>query len=345
MIVFAWRGFPQYAARCVGAFAGKSKETVVVVATRPKVPIEGMELLCGCRLVWIDGDADGSIEDFVGEIPRVVFASGWIVPAFNRFCSEVCSNGGRAFCMIDNNYSFGLRELVSAVRFRMQFRGRFDGYMVPGHSGARLLNMYGVENRLVVQGLYAADSSIFKDGLPLDRREKKIIYVGQFIARKNVVRMVRAFAEANLIVGGDWTLDMYGCGPLRDELAAMNVRGVNIHSFVQPDILSGFYRRARVFCLPSLEEHWGLVVHEAALSGCMLLLSNKVGASEDLIVSNNGFVFNPTNAREMKSAFVAAMTLDENALAAAHAGSLDSAKLINIDRFVAGIDYLLNLRR
>ena len=40
MICFAWDGFPQYAARCVGAFVKTTSEQVVVVGTRPDVPVE-----------------------------------------------------------------------------------------------------------------------------------------------------------------------------------------------------------------------------------------------------------------------------------------------------------------
>ena len=57
--------------------------------------------------------------------------------------------------------------------------------------------------------------------------------------------------------------------------------------------------------LPSLEEHWGLVVHEAALSGCQLVLSHAVGAGSDLLEHGlNGFGFKAVTADEIAEALL-----------------------------------------
>ena len=344
MICFAWWGFPQYAARCIGAFVKGASERVVVLATRPAVPIEGMEDLCKCQVIWVEENDQRSITDLVGEIPKVIFTSGWCIPAFNRYCDEVRRDNGLVFAMVDNNYVPSIKETLRALRFRLFLCNKFNGFLVPGNSGVRLLKAYGVDEKLIVKGMYSADGSIFKNGLSLCRRDKKIIYVGQFIERKNVRRMVMAFAKANESVGGDWILDLYGCGSLQGELERMGTQGVKIHAFVQPEQLAGLYREARIFCLPSIEEHWGLVVHEAALSGCVLLLSNKVGAGEDLLGASNGFSFDPKSESEMIVAFRKAMSMSEDSLTKAHQESLALAKTVSIDRFVIGINALLSMR-
>src|ERR1019366_2984179 len=50
-------------------------------------------------------------------------------------------------------------------------------------------------------------------------------------------------------------------------------------------------RRSKVFVLPSVLDHWGVVVLEAARSGCLLVVSDHVGAKSDLIGRTNGVVF------------------------------------------------------
>ena len=54
--------------------------------------------------------------------------------------------------------------------------------------------------------------------------------------------------------------------------------------------------QSRVFALASREEHWGLVVHEAALCGCALMLRHQIGASLDLAHRKNATVFNKTKS-------------------------------------------------
>ena len=442
MIVFGWRGFPQYAARCVGAFVKVSQEPVVVVGPKPMVPVEGMERVCGCPVYWTDRvhDFSSQVTAFKPEDVSTLIVSGWGIPALDDLREKVKKAGGRVICMVDNYMMggglFGLRlfdsglfdcliELLRAVRFRLTLRKRFDGFFVPGKAGRRLLRFYGVSNEKIVEGAYAADETLFTNGKPLPEREKKIIYVGQLNERKNVKRLVEAFmeiengerdkrkvvvgsgsgaaefgnAQANLgevtvivqharkkqtpppkfrpltevveavakhhaagfspsttadnvpnlsiAVNGErgereWELHLYGSGPLKDELnqtiKRSNNQTIHVHDFVQPEQLADLYRSARLFCLPSIEEHWGLVVHEAALSGCGLLLSNRVGAADDLLVEGkNGWTFDPLSVDDMARVMKMAMESDDATLAAMQRESLRLAKNASLERFVEGV--------
>ena len=142
-------------------------------------------------------------------------------------------------------------------------------------------------------------------------------------------------------VAGGWELELYGSGPLRDELnrtieqsEQSNNRTIHLHDFLQPEELAAKYREARIFCLPSLEEHWGLVVHEAALSGCALLLSNRVGAAEDLLEEGvNGLSFDPFDVDDMSAKFAEAMTRSFETKTAA-----ERAREMGVKRFVKAVE-------
>lgn len=375
MISIVWDGFPQYGARCVKALVEKMKdETVVVIGRRPAVPDKGMEALCGCRVVWIEDSESRGIDEICGEMPRFISISGWKMPIYDRWRDEVRDAGGIAVCGSDNNClldgsTFGfhglvalIKTIIGVVRFRMMRKNKYDGAFVPGKSGRRLFRLYGVGNERVAEGLYSADATLYSDGLPLQEREKRIIYVGQFIHRKNVVRMVNAFEAAVRKSGCGWALELYGCGALRsrldslamevnNRLAKYNAR-VEINDFVQAEQLASLYKRSRVFCLPSLEEHWGLVVHEAALSGCILLLSRTIGAGSDLLGEkvgddrySNGFTFDPYSAASISDVMRLAMIMDNASLEVAHAESLRCANAVSIDGYVTGISKLMKLKR
>ncbi len=338
MICVGWSGFPQYAARCVGAFVRTVNERVCVVATRPTVPVEGMERLCGCPVVWADAQDGSNIMTMLEESPRVMLVSGWSVPMFNRLAEQVRANGGRVIAMVDNNFVFGVKECVKALRFRLFLRRRFDAFFVPGKSATELLRFYGVPPERIATGLYAADDAIFGGGEPLDTREKRIVYMGQFCERKNVLMLVAAFRASGIAAQG-WRLDLYGCGPQKDDLP-QDDPSIGVHDFVQPEALADIYRGARAFALSSREEHWGLVVHEAALCGCALLLSNRVGAASDLLTDANGVSISPFKRSEWMLAFRRLATWSSTDWRRKEAASRQAAKRVSVARFVQGVKTL-----
>ena len=349
MIAIGWDGFPQYGARCVAELVRNCSEKVIVLATRPSVPIQGMEQLAGCPVVWLSSNDKRSVVELCGEMPRFMSVPGWSSALFERLRMEVKAAGGVVSCGCDNNYMLTFRNILNAIRFRLFIRHKYDYVFVPGRSGRKLMRFLGMPSDRVVEGCYSADASLFHDGKPLLEREKKIIYVGQFIDRKNVRRLVQAFARANV---PGWSLDLYGSGPLKEELmklaSTFNVQlstfnsHVGVHDFVQPEQLSGLYQSARLFCLPSLLEHWGLVVHEAALSGCPLLLSRQVGAADDLLVEGkNGWTFDQYCVDDMTRVLKRAMELDDAALSAMQTESLRMAKNASLEKFVAGVNKMI----
>ena len=329
-------GFPQYAARCIRAVVNSTAEKIVVVASRPDVPIKGMERLAGCDVYWVDLTDDKSLESIVGEIPRVLTVPGWKIPIFNKFRDEVRANGGRVIVGIDNNYTLSWKEVVKSIVVRLFYRRLYDGFWVPCASGCKLMRFYGIPTTKIFTGLYSADGSLFCNGVSLVERERRILYVGQFIERKNVLCMCEAFLKANDNGLEGWKLELCGCGVLKPLLP--NHPSIIVHDFVQPEELARIYSKTRVFVLPSKEEHWGLVVHEAALSGCVLLLSNKVGASDDFLEEGvNGFSFSPFSLSQMVSAMRRAMDMSNEQLVIAQQNSVRLGQMVSTQTFVDAV--------
>lgn len=322
-VAFSWHGLPQYAARQLAAAIRNIGFPCSVIGSKPLVPVEGVDEILGNHVLWVDSGQRYSWSRLGLSVPDVFFQSGWAYPAFNSLGDEVRANGGKVCLMMDNNWRGDLRQLIGATWFRLCQRHKFSAVLVPGRSGRRLARWYGVSNDRIWEGMYGADPEIFFDGQPLADRPKKIIFVGQYIERKQCILLSKAFAEVADRLPG-WELDMYGSGS-QQELISCHPR-IRVHGFIQPERLGVLYREARIFALPSLREAWGLVVHEAALSGCQLLLSDAIGARDDFAGRYNSALFCAGDFGSLKDALMRLASQDNETLVAAQAESIRVAQ-------------------
>jgi len=299
-VAIAWHGLPFYAARLIRAGRERYGANIAVIGTRPKVPIQGIEEALGQNVTWIRDDECLNWQEIGISVPRIFFQTGWRYPAFNRLGAEVRKSGGAVVAMVDNRWRGDARQEIGRLVYRLFYRRSFNAVWVPGKGGQRLCREFGVAPESVFTGLYGADSRVFSSQKPICEREKRFLFVGQLIERKGVAELRDAwvaFSEGN----PGWSLEVIGSGPL--EGMFRNVRGVRVSGFLQPHELAKRLSSSRVLVLPSHEDHWGVVVHEAALSGCALLLSNAVGAAEDLVSARNGILVEPGSSVSLRKGF------------------------------------------
>lgn len=288
-VVFLWPELPDYAARCLGALRQSSAEfNVHVVATKPKVPIIGMESSFGRTIIWLDGKAPASWRDLGLDVPDVLFVGGYSNIHFKRLELEARKSSAKIVLMSDNAWNASLKQvLIEPIRHKLLYRWRYDYVLVPGWAGAKLARRWGYSPEQIVTGMYGADISLFYPSCELFKRDKSIVFIGQLIERKNIKLLCEAFLVVCEKIP-EWSLEVYGEGALADVLPRHPM--ISYNGFNQPAELASALRNARYLVLLSSSEHWGLVVHEAALSGCALLLSDKIGARHDLATDDNSIV-------------------------------------------------------
>ena len=333
---FSWNGLPQYAARQLAAAIAEIGQDCPVVGSRAEVPIQGVEAALGRPVNWVEASHRTNWAKLGLPVPKIFFQSGWAYPAFNSLGDEVRAAGGKVCLLMDNNWRGDFRQWLGAPWFRVFQRPKFEAVLVPGKSGRRLARWYGMPDERIFEGMYGADSRLFFNGPPLTERPKRIIFVGQYIERKGCVPLARAFASVAHLLP-DWELNMYGSGPLQSAIPSHSQ--IKVHGFIQPEQLGALYREARIFALPSRSEAWGLVVHEAALSGCQLLLSDAIGAASDFATAQNSRTFRPDDEAGMASALVGLARSDN--LVAAQAASVSAATSHGPSVFAARISTLI----
>ena len=330
-IAFSWNGLPQYAARLIGKAAQRLGEDCAVIGSRPDVPVEGMERVLQGQVFWVDAATPTKWSDLGLPIPEVFVQSGWGYPAFNALGSEVRARGGRVIGLSDNNWREDFRQtIMGPLAFRLAHGRRFDAMLVPGRQGRRLMRWFGMPDRRIREGMYGADPELFNGGERLSRRPKTFLFVGQFIARKDVLGLVSAFTRFAR-TRPDWSLRLCGSGVQRNEIP--QTENIFVEDFVQPEQLVERFRQARFLILPSLFEAWGLVVHEAALCGCGLVLSDRVGSADDLATPINGVVFKAGDGDDLLRALRQAAAFDDARLCAAEAELRRLAQSFGPDRF------------
>ncbi len=330
-VAFSWNGLPQYAARLIRGALDRVGENCIVVGSRPSVPVLGMEEALKRPVHWLDASQATNWQALDCEVPDIFVQSGWAYPAFNSLGQEVKKRGGRVIGLSDANWRGDFRQLVlGALAFRTIHRRHFDAMIVPGRQGERLMSWLGMPADRVRSGMYGADPSVFSNGDSLPLRPKTFLFAGQFIARKNVIGLANAFTRFSR-ARPEWTLRLCGSGEQRD-LIPRDAR-IIVEDFVQPAQLAERFRQARFFVLPSLFEAWGLVVHEASLSGCALALSDCIGSADDLATPRNGVRFRAGSDDDLERALHQAADFDDLRLLEAGLESLRLAREYGPERF------------
>lgn len=129
-------------------------------------------------------------------------------------------------------------------------------------------------------------ASQFKEGVPF------ILNVGKFTELKNQHLLLRAFdlirdeVRHNLVLVGAHTSYFNNTlGPLIEQLGLES--RVSIHKNIAPDRIGAFMGECSVFCLPSRQEGYPLVMMEAAVFGKPLVVSDNSGILECLGVDTS----------------------------------------------------------
>jgi glycosyltransferase involved in cell wall biosynthesis len=340
-LAIAWASLPPYAIACIQECARQTGRHILLVGTSPDTPYDAVVAAAGVTTAWVDpSDITVSWERYRAAPPHCFLVGGWHIPAFNTLAGQVRRAGGRVALMMDNRWRGDLRQRLAPLVFRTRYRGHYSAALVPGTAAREYAIRLGMPADRVFTGMYGADPAVFRPGPRLVERPKRFLFVGRLEERKGVRELYEAWRQVHARLP-EWELRLIGCGPLRDE--APNLPRMTIKDFQQPTELAPEYRGARFLVLPSHEDHWGLVVHEAALAGCGLVLSRNVGARLDLASDRNAIIVEPRRSDRLAEALLAVATLEEPALEAAAVESVVLASGYGPSSFASAVEKLRNL--
>ena len=291
---------------------------ISVIETPCRIPKGRLE----STVNWIDRRKLKSFEDIDkaigGAMPDIFFCGGWVDRLFVDYARRRHGAGVKTVLLIDTPWRGTFRQYVHCLLSRVTLTPVFDYAWGAGEPQAKYLRRLGFSCQRIRNGYYCADTAKFapvgRERVARFETTRKwphvFLYVGRYVAVKNMRRMERAFIRAS--EGTDWTLRCIGRGELWDE-RTIHPRIEHL-GYKSPAEIQDYVKDAGVFVLPSVYEPWGVVVHEAALMGMPLLCSDKIQAATAYLRNDaNGYSFDPIDEDGICSAMRRIIRLsDEN---------------------------------
>lgn len=167
---------------------------------------------------------------------------------------------------------------------------------VSGHLQKKILDELNFRGQKIITkgvGLYNRRSDVLYTP---KTKVQKFIYVGRLSPEKNVLNLIQVFKELPHL-----QLTIVGFGPLESKCRELAGSNIDIVGAVNNKDLYKYYQLNDVFILPSISEPWGLVVEEALNNGLPVLVSDRVGCLEEVVVPyENGLEFSAYSNDSMK---------------------------------------------
>ncbi|GAC1630607.1 MAG: hypothetical protein NVS9B14_01410 [Candidatus Acidiferrum sp.] len=144
---------------------------------------------------------------------------------------------------------------------------------------------YSVDNEWWIARAAEVDRAAEREKIGLDETEVAILFCAKLQPWKRPMDVLRAYAQAQI---ENSRLIFAGDGPLRSELETEAARlGISEQvvflGFVNQSALPALYKLVDLMILPSTYEPFAVVVNEAMCCGCPAMVSDRVGAAQDLV--------------------------------------------------------------
>ncbi|MBD2772380.1 glycosyltransferase family 4 protein [Iningainema tapete] len=254
--------------------------------------------------------------------PDAVLIPGWSFPvarAALKWCSQ---NQVIPILMSETNEHdsprIWWREIYKSLLVR-----RYKAALSGGQKHKQYLIKLGMPNDAIFLGYDVVDNDLFSPNkiktLPNPCTKPYFLAINRFLPKKNLFTLLSSYGEYRQKVGArSWNLVLCGNGELQEKIeqyiTELDLKdSVYLPGFLKPDELLPYFAHASCFVHASTQEQWGLVVNEAMAAGLPVIVSNRCGCFEDLIIEGvNGFGFNPENSQQLTDLMLRISLKEEN---------------------------------
>lgn len=175
-----------------------------------------------------------------------------------------------------------------------------DAICVPSRIARQSFLDAGIpETRLIVNPL-GVDTAKFQPPQSRPKRDRpKVLFAGNAGIRKGLPTLLQATSE----LGG--RVETVVAGPIEPDFDTIKSRFKNpwtrfVGALSQSELQQAFWD-ADIFCLPSYEEGFGMVVIEAMATGLPVVISDAIGAGDIVTPGGNGLIVSAGDADGLAS--------------------------------------------
>jgi len=246
----------------------------------------------------------------------------------------------------------GFKQRLRRIFLKTLFKKSSAVFYI-GVQNKKFYQYYSVSEQKLYKMPFAVNNDYFrqyKSKIDIDKEKKKlniledeivILFSGKLIDKKQSNLLIEALSETT----NKYVLLILGDGENRNKLEILaSELKVNIRflGFMNQKTIPKYYWISDVLVLPSDYEPWGLSINEAMCCECAIIVSDRVGAKDDL-VQENGFVFESGNANDLAHKLNVLMS-DSKLLEQCKRNSLNIIKDYSYEKDYEAIKKILSLK-
>lgn len=267
----------------------------------------------------------GEFKNFILKVnPILVRTSGWIDKDYLKISKTLKKKGVVSVVVSDTQWKNSFRQTLGALVYGKYIISCFNKMMVAGPYQYEYARKIGFTKKNILFSNLSANTNIFDGDLINQNFEKKFVYVGNLEKIKGTHLLLEAW---NLLQEKkSWKLELIGNGSYYKKSVSSDIiyRG-----FLSSDEIKISMRNSAFFILPSVHEQWGVVMHEATLSGIPILCSDEVGSIPLFMINGfNGFTFESNSVKDLCESLDKIINLSQNDLLRMRENSLSLSKRI-----------------
>ena len=195
----------------------------------------------------------------------------------------------------------GIKGFIKKIFFK-----RISRTYASGIAQEKLARGLGFKGKIVITKGVGIFNVVQQPKYVPSTKVSSFIYVGRLSEEKNLKLLIDTFNRLP-----QYVLNIVGYGPEEGYLKSFANDNTVFWGAIANDKLSEIYQKNDVFILPSIREPWGLVVEEALNNGLPVIVSDKVGCTEEIIKVNfNGLLFDPNNQSSLVSCIEKVVDID-----------------------------------
>lgn len=247
--------------------------------------------------------------------PHLIVVSGWMDSEYLYITKQFSLLKVPIVCAMDTKWHGHFKQWIFILICKLGWRKRhYSHAWVPGIFQYVYAKKMGFKTHEILLDLYSCDSNNFQlnPNHLAGSRKKRFLYAGRIAKEKNIIFLINVWKSLGEFVN-EWELLIIGGSGQEFQLSELNnIKFINACS---PKDLSIYMRESICFVIPSICEPWGVVIHEAASSGMILLTADNAGASSTFLINgHNGYLFNPLNSDSLRDCLLRIVNTPDNEL-------------------------------